>query len=142
MRRSTIRGWAARAPGKRSSASNAQLLACCSLVTSVRKGVWRPMRTTSKPFLFALGAKSLSKLSHRTGFFKQISFWRQKLHLSRDTHRKYTCILSRRFCMRLLVFLVIRTNRIPTQMSVCAYQYRMTNTVSINISRQKKIIED
>ena len=26
-----------------------------------------------------------------------------------------------RFCMRLLVLLVIRTNRIPTQMSVCAY---------------------
>ena len=43
--------------------------------------------------------------------------------------------------MRLLVLLVIRTNRIPTQIPVCAYQHRMTNTVSTNISRQKKLTD-
>jgi len=46
--------------------------------------------------------------------------------------------MSRRFCTRLLVFLVIRTNRIPTQMSVCAYQNRMTITLLVQIFRAKK----
>ena len=40
--------------------------------------------------------------------------------------------------MRLLVSLVIRTYRIPNQISVRAYQYRMTKIGSTNISRQKK----